>query len=128
MTSTDTDNSQIQGKSESEHAGSNTKTITLAALAGAVLSQFVTYVLYSPRIDELEYQNTIKPPVAVVDFMSMAREYPAGATDEQLNAGIQRANQAIRDLESAGYLILDAAHIVAAPQDIYLPPDIVREP
>ena len=61
-----------------------------------------------------------RPPVAIIDLIALAPP-PAGMT-----ADAGQAAQAIQDvarrLSAAGYVVLDAQAVLAAPDDLYVPP------
>ena len=58
------------------------------------------------------------PPIAVIDLTKVAAEYPEGASESELNALMIKTNNAIVKLKDAGYLVIDAQAVLAAPDEL----------
>lgn len=92
------------------------------ALGGAVLSYFVM----DHRMADINERLLQSPPVVVVDFAQMAMRFPEGATPEEVEGLLMETNRSVLRLQEAGYLVLDAGAVLAAPFDLYLPEDAVQ--
>lgn len=71
-------------------------------------------------IKQMQSQLSLTPPVVVVDFVKLAQAYN-DAEGPELEREIINTSLNIQKLADAGYLVLDAANIVSAPDDVYLP-------
>jgi len=61
-----------------------------------------------------------RPPVAIIDVTALAPP-PAGMTADAGQTA-QAIQDAARRLSAAGYIVLDAQAVLAAPDDLYVPP------
>lgn len=102
------------------------KAIAIAAVIGTVGGVGVSYLMMDSRQASLEERLLKSPPVVVVDFAKMAMQYPEGATPEEVEKLMVQTNDAVVRLREAGYLVLDAGAVVAAPEDVYLPEDLIQ--
>lgn len=102
------------------------KTIVVAAVIGALGGAGASHLMMDSRHAELDERLLKSPPVVVVDFAKMAMQYPEGATEEEVEALMVQTNDAVIRLREAGYLVLDAGAVVAAPGDVYLPEDLIQ--
>lgn len=104
----------------------NIPTIIIAAVLGAVGGVTGSHLMLNHKVSALEAQVTQIPPLAVVDFAKIAMEYPEGATTEEMEALMVKTNEAVIKLYEAGYMVLDAAAVVSAPDELYLPEDLIQ--
>ena len=104
----------------------NARTILVAALLGAAIGFAAARRFPNRRAGELQARLERRPPVVVVDFARLAAAYPPGASREELDERMAGTRDAIAKLRRAGYLVLDAASVVAAPKDLYLPAETPR--
>lgn len=102
------------------------KSIGVAAVVGAIAGGAGSYVALASQLSALEHRLNQSPPIVVVDFVKLAASYPPGISSNELNRLMVKTNDGIVKLKSAGYLVLDAAHVVAAPPDVYLPEDWLK--
>ncbi|MFC6674131.1 hypothetical protein [Marinobacterium aestuariivivens] len=102
------------------------KTIALAATIGTLGGAATSHFMLESRHSSLDSRLQKSPPVVVVDFAKMAMNYPEGASTEQVEELMMQTNNAVIKLREAGYLVLDAGAVVAAPEDLYLPEDLGR--
>lgn len=90
-------------------------------LAGAALLATVTVGYYThSQVKGVQEQLAMTPPTVVVDFGTLVNSY-GSAQGEALEQRMLETRNKVLALKEAGYLVLDAANIVAAPDDIYLP-------
>jgi hypothetical protein len=102
------------------------KSIAIAAALGVIGGAGISYLMLEARQTELDERLMKSPPIVVVDFAKMAMKYPEGATQEQIEMLMVQTNDAVVRLREAGYIVLDASGVVAAPEDVYLPEDLVQ--
>jgi hypothetical protein len=102
------------------------KSIVIAGILGAVGGTGASYLLMEKNQAALDDRLAHIPPVVVVDFAAMAMNYPEGATPEEVDRLMMKTNEAVLKLHEAGYLVIDAGAVVAAPDDLYLPEDVIQ--
>lgn len=105
----------------------NFKSILFAALLGAAGGFGGSYYFMVKETSALHDRLALTPPVVVVDFTKVASSYPSGADEAEIEELMIKTNNAIFKLKEAGYLIIDGAAILGAPEDIYLPSEIILE-
>lgn len=104
----------------------STKSIAVSAILGALGGAALSYFVTEHRISNIHDRLLQSPPVVVVDFAQMAMRYPEGATPEEVEGLMMETNRSVLRLQEAGYLVLDAGAVLAAPFDLYLPQDVVQ--
>lgn len=77
--------------------------------------------------NELKSQLDEITPIVAVDFVQVAAQYGTGASEEELEKLMMQTNNAILKLRDAGYLVIDAAAVVQAPQGIVLGKELVPD-
>jgi len=87
-----------------------------ALLAGASGGFLVAHGILMKWHAELER----RPPVAIIDLTALAPP-PAGMTADAGQTA-RTIQDAARRLSAAGYVVLDAQAVLAAPDDLYVPP------
>lgn len=102
------------------------KSIAIAAIIGVLGGAGSSYLMIEQRQASIEDRLLKSPPVVVVDFAKMAMQYPEGATPEEVEKLMMQTNDAVVRLREAGYMVLDAGAVVAAPEDVYLPEDLIQ--
>lgn len=102
------------------------KSIVIAATLGAAGGFASSYYFLSEQTAIIQDRLNQTPPVVVVDFAKVASSYPSGASQEEIERLMVKTNNAILKLKDAGYLVLDASTIVAAPSDVYLPEEVLK--
>ena len=105
----------------------NFKSILIAALLGSAGGFGGSYYLIAKETSVLHEQLALTPPVVVVDFTKIAKSYPSGANENEIEQLMIKTNNAIFKLKEAGYLIFDSTAILGAPEDIYLPSEVILE-
>lgn len=91
------------------------------ALLGGVLGAIIATVAIYPKINNIEEELSLRPPVVVIDQAQMAISgLPVGSTDEQIANHFNKTNEMLTNYAKAGYLILSRENILAAPDDYYL--------
>lgn len=103
------------------------KAVVLAAVLGALAGVAGSYFLMQQQLAPLHARLDHTPAVVVVDFAKVVASYPEGAEESDLEQLMVNTNNAIVRLREAGYLVLDASSILAAPEDVYLPPELIAK-
>lgn len=100
----------------------------VVAAYATVITVFLGYQTYElgQKVSELEKPLQAMPPLAVVDFLEVARSLPPEASESDVNELMLKVNNATVKLKEAGYLILDRANIVHAPEDILVPISVIQ--
>lgn len=101
------------------------KAVALSAVLGAVGGVAGSVYYLGNQLNDYENKLSLTPPTMVVDFAQLAMAYPEGASPEDVDALMVQTNNAVMKLKEAGYLVLDSSAVVVAPEDVYLPADIV---
>jgi hypothetical protein len=91
----------------------NIKSILVAAILGAAGGLVGSYWIVKEHQDHLSQS----PPIIIVDLAKIASSSP-----EPL---VANTHEAITKLKAAGYLVLDASAVIGAPDDLYLPMDLL---
>lgn len=102
------------------------KSIAIAAIIGAIGGAGISHFMAEQRQTNIDERFHKSPPVVVVDFAKMAMQYPEGATQEEVEKLMVKTNDAVVRLREAGYMVLDASAVVAAPEDVYFPEELVQ--
>lgn len=104
----------------------NIKAIVIATILGSAGGFGGSYFVLNKQISGLKERLNQTPPVVVVDFAKVASAYPAGASQAEVEELMVKTNDAILKLKNAGYLVLDASAVVGAPNDVYLPDEVLK--
>ncbi|KZL22684.1 hypothetical protein [Pseudovibrio sp. Ad37] len=90
---------------------------------------FVTYTTYDLRLKIEEFEQDLQrtPPIAVVDFLEVAKSLDPGASEAEVRDVLLKVNNATMKLKEAGYLVLDREKIVNAPEDLLLPLEAIKQ-
>ena len=99
-------------------------TIT-ASILGGILGFAGSYLLLMNKISALESELSLRPPIAVVDFVDIASRYPDGTTKTEAEQLMVKTQKAIIKLSDAGYMVIDRSHLISAPKDLFLPPETI---
>ena len=102
------------------------KSITMASILGAIIGISGNYFVSYEQMKAINERLNQSPPLVVVDFVQIASSYPEGASPEELEPLMVQTNEAILKLKGAGYLILDGSTVLGAPNDIYLPKEVLQ--
>lgn len=105
----------------------NFKSILIAAILGAAGGFGGSYYVMTEQNAAIQDRLAQTPPIVVVDFAKLALSYPADAEEAEIERMIIKTNDAIFKLKEEGYLLIDGAFTVGAPDDIYLPPEVILE-
>ena len=92
--------------------------LTGAALVAVVGLATATWWL-ADKLETVEARLAQTPPVVVIDFVSLVDSY-GNPTAEELDKRMIETRDAVAALRDAGYLVLDAANVVAAPEDLFI--------
>lgn len=96
-----------------------TGAVAVISMVLASIAMFTAYKSTS-TLKELQARLDLTPPTVIIDFGAQVASY-GNAQGAELEKKMMQTQEAVQGLKEAGYLVLDAANIVAAPDDIYLP-------
>jgi len=95
-------------------------TMVLIALGmGSVGGALLSYQIMKAPLQRL---NMITP-VFVLDRSKLIHALPPNATAEQMASTVADWKNLAAKLSSAGYLVIDATAVIAAPDDVFVRPD-----
>ena len=64
--------------------------------------------------------------MVVVDFVRLAQQYPEGASAEEVEKLMRKTNAALLKLRDAGYVVLDAQAVLAAPDELLVTSELLQ--
>lgn len=102
------------------------KSIAISVIAGVVGGVGASGVVADWRQLSIDEHFQKSPPVVVVDFAKISMQYPEAASSEEVEKLMTKTNNAVVRLRDAGYMVLDASAVVAAPDDVYFPEDLMQ--
>lgn len=105
---------------------SNLGSILLGAALGAGIALAGSYFLFSDLQKQIEDHQTNTPPMVIVDFVDMAQKLEESG-GEGVESNTDRIGAAVLKLREAGFIVLDAQAVLAAPQAMYLPQEFVEQ-
>lgn len=115
-----------QVSSEVPTAKTDGLSITITAtILGGILGFAGSYLFFMNKLSALESELSLRPPVAVVDFVDIASRYPDGTTKTEAEQLMVKTQKAIVKLADAGYMVIDRSHLISAPKDLFLPPETI---
>ncbi|MGH0003613.1 hypothetical protein ACQU0X_26350 [Pseudovibrio ascidiaceicola] len=90
---------------------------------------FVSYTTYDLRLKVEGFEQDLQrtPPIAVVDFLEVAKSMGPDASAEDVSNMLLKVNNATMKLKEAGYLVLDREKVVNAPEDLLLPLEAIKQ-
>lgn len=121
--STNTEAGPTQEVQEATTTAKNLAALSTMAIGVALtLATVAMYTAYKANstLEELQARLELTPPTVIIDFGAQVASY-GNVQGAELEKRMMQASEAVQSLKDAGYLVLDAANIVAAPDDIYLP-------
>lgn len=88
-------------------------------LWSTVVSLATGYGVWHLQSARLAQELAIRPPVAIVNGAEWALTAGEGATPaEQVDSGIRQFNDAVTKLANAGFMVVDARWVPAAPANV----------
>mgnify|MGYP000650278744 CR=1 FL=1 len=99
--------------------------IITATILGGILGFAGSYLFFMNKISAIETELTLRPPIAVVDFVEIASRYPDGTSKTEAEQLMVKTQKAIVKLSDAGYMVIDRSHLISAPKDLFLPPETI---
>ncbi|ODN41395.1 hypothetical protein [Piscirickettsia litoralis] len=96
------------------------KQTLISVIVSSIIATIVVFLFFHNKISHLENQLAQTPPIAVVDLTQFVQSYPKGASEQTVNARLNKLHSDIAKLKDAGYLVLNANQVMAAPSDIYI--------
>lgn len=99
----------------------STANLVVAAFIGGVVGFAGSFSYFTPRIDLLNEQVALRPPVLVVDMTKLALDsVPLGSGKAAIDEHFRNTQGVIEKFRDAGFLILPRENIVSAPSDLML--------
>lgn len=96
----------------------NKTLITGSLIVSVIAALAVSWVSFA-KIKAVEEKLDHRPPIVVVDFVSLVESY-GDLPPSELEGRMLETRDAVSALRDAGYLVLDAATTVAVPEDLIL--------
>jgi len=93
-------------------------TAVLLVLAAAGVS---TYLCARWTAESLRTELALRPPVILFDMAGAVRDVEPA----RLGAAVAQQKEQAKRLAAGGFLVLDAQAVIAAPPELYLPPDTI---
>lgn len=92
--------------------------IGVVILLGLVISLFM-------RLQSLESRMGQFTPIAVVDYLAIAKTYPPNSSEQEVQEFAFNVASAVALLKEEGFLILGTSGaVISAPDELFLPLDI----
>jgi len=96
----------------------------ISAIVGGILGVGGSASYLLPKINELNNQIAMRPPILVVDMAKLAIEaVPVGAGEEAIQEHFRNTQTVINRFTSAGFLILSRETVISSPHDLMLNQD-----
>lgn len=86
----------------------------LIALTGCILG-----VIALCEQKTLKAQQRLMTPIVIIDRLNFVRNLPVDEAAHQRKSRLESFESTLNHLKDAGYLVLDASAILAAPEDLY---------
>ncbi len=86
----------------------------LIALTGCILGVIVLF-----EQQTLKAHQRLMTPIVIIDRLDFVRNLPVDEDAHQRKSRLETFESTLNHLKDAGYLVLDASAILAAPQDLY---------
>lgn len=100
--------------------------IVIGAVLGAAIALTGSYFLFSGLEKRIEEHQSNTPPMVIVDFVEMAQKLEESSGDD-VEGNMDSIGAAVLKLRDAGFIVLDAQAVLAAPQTMYLPQEFVEQ-
>ncbi|RSE57647.1 hypothetical protein [Alcaligenes faecalis] len=100
--------------------------IVISTILGAAIALFGSYFLFSDLEKSVKEHQSNTPPVVIVDFVDLAQKMEESGEDD-VEANMDRIGAAVLKLREAGFIVLDAQAVLAAPQTMYLPQQFLEQ-
>lgn len=91
----------------------------MACISGMAGGALTAYQMLKAPLQRL----SMTTPLFVLDRARMIHALPPNATAEQMSNTVADWKTLSSKLSAAGYLVIDATAVVAAPDDVYVRPD-----
>lgn len=99
----------------------STENLFVSAFIGGVIGFSGSFTYFIPKINSLQEQVALRPPVLVVDRAKLAAEsVPVGSGKAAIEEHFNNTQAVIRKFKEAGFLILPRKNIVSAPNELML--------
>lgn len=95
--------------------------LVLSAAAATAIAFASSFFYFNPKLEQLEEEIALRPPVIVVDMTKLAIDsVPIGSSKEDIEAHFEKAQKIIDQFKKAGFLVLPRENIISAPDDLML--------
>lgn len=92
-------------------------------VAASVISSVLCVFLLNQFV--FKQEESIAPPILIVDYAQVLKDLPS---DEAESDRIMiKTSDVIARFHDAGFLVLDAQSVIAAPSELYLPQEAIYE-
>lgn len=99
----------------------STANLAVSAFVGGVLGFIGSTAYLTPKINLVESELAVRPPVLVVDMAKLAIDaVPRGAGKEAIEEHFRNTQAVITKFRDAGFLVLPRENIISAPADLML--------
>ncbi|MEZ5934842.1 MAG: hypothetical protein R3F54_23490 [Alphaproteobacteria bacterium] len=95
------------------------KRLILASLA---VSLGVTALAAAAGTWLIRNELALRPPIAVVDYSPIANAIALGVPLDQIQPYLRETKRRAQAYQAAGFVVINAASIDAAPVDVFVPP------
>jgi hypothetical protein len=86
----------------------------LIALIGCILGVLALF-----EQQTLKARQRLMTPIVIIDRLHFVRNLPVDEDAHERNSRLETFESTLNHLQDAGYLVLDASAILAAPKDLY---------
>lgn len=123
VTQAEANNDQPAAKAQDKPIGNQKQdskaTLIVTWVAMAALAASSLYL--SLKVQKMEEQTAFTPPVVIIDFVRLVDSYGSDVDSGDLEARMMQTREQVEALRDAGYLVLDANNVIAAPDALFLP-------
>jgi hypothetical protein len=86
----------------------------LIAFTGCILGMLALF-----EQETLKARQRLMTPIVIIDRLNFVKNLPVDEDAHQRNSRLETFESTLNHLQDAGYLVLDASAILAAPKDLY---------
>ena len=92
-------------------------------VAASVISSVLCVFLLNQFV--FKQEESIAPPILIVDYAQVLKDLPQD--EEESDRIMIKTSELIARFHDAGFLVLDAQNVIAAPSELYLPQEAIYE-
>lgn len=86
------------------------------------ISLLVTAIAAAAGVRAVQYELAERPPIAIVDYGPIVAAMGAGESPTTIQSYLIEIRRRAAVYEKAGFVVINAASVDAAPDDVYIPP------